>query len=418
MTYARNQQVHTLGTTLHDGTMLNAIYKPSTGQGSLVVLGVDNKYKILDHYQDKITGIDYYPLVDGTVRDGSIVLPEEVGSGLPIETLRTSMMDFIYRYLDLDPEYLNIVVDYTWNTYFFDKYEKVGYLRFFGYEDTGKSRALKVLRSISRNSYYLGSAATSANIFRIIDKCGYISLFIDEANFFDTRKTNPMTQILNEGYSEDGKVNRCDTQNYEPKSYKVFGPKIIANHTTFEDTALESRLFTIKTRPTSRCDIPGNIHHLEFSKEAIAIRNNLLHARLELNSKIRPEDRIFKLDKYNSRLREITYPLLWSQCQKDLPEYLSSYLDQIESDQRALRLENPEVAVANSIIDFVALGKKDVLLADLAQAVQDQIGYSIHPKTVNNQLRQLGIRSQHCNQGTRIFLNGIDPEQIRAHYRL
>ena len=65
-------------------------------------------------------------------------------------------------------------------------------------------------------------------------------------------------------------------QEYDPRAYAVFGPKIIATRGMFSAGALESRCITEDLGQRSiRDDIPLNLPD-SFKEEALALRNKLL----------------------------------------------------------------------------------------------------------------------------------------------
>ncbi len=68
---------------------------------------------------------------------------------------------------------------------------------------------------------------------------------------------------------------------YEPRSFDVFGPKIIANRSRFADPAVESRCLTLETEKRElRTDIPRQLPP-KFFEEARKLRNKLLGWRFE-----------------------------------------------------------------------------------------------------------------------------------------
>ena len=81
---------------------------------------------------------------------------------------------------------------------------------------------------------------------------------LDEADFKDSAAWVEMVKLLNNGYRPGMPVLRADKENgkWYPRSYQVFGPKLIATRFHFKDEALESRCLTAEMMPLTRDDIP------------------------------------------------------------------------------------------------------------------------------------------------------------------
>ena len=90
---------------------------------------------------------------------------------------------------------------------------------------------------------------------------------------------------------------------FEPESFAVFGPKIIASRQKFKYEALESRCLSNVMTHRTRSDVPIILPR-RFHSEALGLRNQLLSFRMDFRPKLQnyeygpdlmddsPEDRV------------------------------------------------------------------------------------------------------------------------------
>jgi len=111
-------------------------------------------------------------------------------------------------------------------------------------------------------------------------------MVIDELEPDLTGKSNKLTQILNNGYKQDGIIMRSEripTGGFKPVPFNVFGPKVIASRSIPDDDALRSRCFLIRTTEKKLSEVRKHNIPLEFTtsarKTALQLRNKLLGLR-------------------------------------------------------------------------------------------------------------------------------------------
>ena len=128
-------------------------------------------------------------------------------------------------------------------------------------------------------------AVTEANIFRMQEMVRG-TMLIDELETEFTGKNSALTQILNNGYKQDGIVMRSEkipTGGFKPVPYNVFGPKVIASRSIPRDDALRSRCFYLSTIVQKLPVLRKNSIPLEFTdsarETALQLRNKLLGLR-------------------------------------------------------------------------------------------------------------------------------------------
>ncbi len=71
---------------------------------------------------------------------------------------------------------------------------------------------------------------------------------------------------------------RADGENFEPRAYDVYCPKIIGGRMEFRDKATESRCISEIMKRSTRDDIPMNLGK-EFESESETLRNKLYKFR-------------------------------------------------------------------------------------------------------------------------------------------
>ena len=105
---------------------------------------------------------------------------------------------------------------------------------------------------------------------------------------------------------------RAEKENgrWYPRSFQVFGPKLIATRFSFKDEALESRCLTAEMMPLTRDDIP-RVLPASFEGEVKSLRAKLLTFRL--SNLINLKGKAFGNDLLERglqpRLQEILIPL-------------------------------------------------------------------------------------------------------------
>lgn len=189
---------------------------------------------------------------------------------------------FLHRYVDLSPIFERIAAHYVLMTWVYDAFNEVPYLRLRGDYGTGKTRGLIAIGSLCYKPFFASGASTTSPIFHTLDAFGGTLLF-DEADFRFSDATADLVKILNNGTVRGMPVLRTvvnQHKEFNPRAFKVFGPKIIAMRGSYEDRGLESRFLTEETGTRKlRNDIPIHLP-ASLKAEALELRNRLLHFRL------------------------------------------------------------------------------------------------------------------------------------------
>src|SRR5208282_3812172 len=138
------------------------------------------------------------------------------------------------------------------------------------------------------------------------------TLILDEADFRFSDAKADIVKILNNGTVRGMPILRTmmnRQREFNPQAFQVFGPKIVATRSSYDDRGLESRFLTedMGRRPL-RSDIPINLPE-RFRDEARELRNKLLlyrfHRRMDTTLDESLVDRTLE-----PRFNQILLPLL------------------------------------------------------------------------------------------------------------
>ncbi len=224
-----------------------------------------------------------YPPDHKIIEDGLVKFPSFPAEYSSEAELYQEVRTFVHKYLDVSPLYEQICSWYVLFTWVFDCFNELPYLRVIGDYGSGKSRFLQAVGNLCYKPIFANGATTVSPIFRLIDEFQG-TLVIDEADFSQSDAYSEIIKILNSGHSKGMPVIRSeggsDGKSFEPRSFKVFGAKLIATRNFYKDKALESRcLVEVMGQTKIRPDIPINLPD-SFELEALKIRNKLLMFRL------------------------------------------------------------------------------------------------------------------------------------------
>lgn len=233
-----------------------------------------------------INGEDWKPVPasNSLIKHKAILLPSEPLPYGSVDALAKEIEQYLKRYVDLSADFIQVAVAYVLLTWVYEAFNEVCYLRFAGDFGTGKSRALLVLGSICNKPFFASAASTLSPVFHTLDLFRG-TLVLDEADFKFSDMRSEIAKIFNNGSVRGFPVLRqsiLPDGNFDPKAFHVYGPKIVAMRSVFDDEALESRFLTegMGLRPL-RTDIPLNLPEKQ-EEEALRLRNMLLMYRFEM----------------------------------------------------------------------------------------------------------------------------------------
>lgn len=275
--------VPTVSRVCADQTLIELVYDPARRETALAVSRFGGLWNLEKEVRIETgeTLVPYSPK-NNLIANECVLLASQPAEFFSKAELLSDIEAFLHRYVDLSPIFEKIAAYYVLLTWVYDAFNDLPYLRLRGEYGTGKTRGLMAIGSLCYKAFSASGASTTSPIFHTLDAFGGTLLF-DEADLPYSDARADIVKILNNGTVRGMPVLRTMQDRFKefnPRAFKVFGPKIVAMRGSFDDRALESRFFTEETgRRPLRADIP--IHQPpEMKAEALALRNRLLHFRL------------------------------------------------------------------------------------------------------------------------------------------
>lgn len=354
-----------------DGALAELVLKENKKQTAFAVFRdgtVTEEATLLLPDNEKISPI---PATNNLIKHRALLLPERAEPYASLPTLLEEIAVYLYRYVDLSPDFQRLAAYYALLTWVYDAFNELPYLRLRGDFGSGKTRALTVIGEICFRPFFASGASTVSPIFHTLDTFQG-TLVLDEADFRFTDEKSELVKIFNNGNVRGFPVLRTaitTKREFDPRAFAVFGPKVVAMRDAFEDQALESRFLTEEMGQRQlRTDIPINLPGSQ-KDEALALRNKLLMYRFQTLPEARIKNAL--VDRTLSpRLNQILVPLLSiieeSPLQRDIREAVRRHEEALYSE-RATTLE---AAVLEALLAlFADKGQSSVRVGEIASVV-------------------------------------------------
>ena len=328
-------------------TIIELVYDPDGRKTGLAVSRHGGLWNI-EHAVRIHTGetlIPYSPR-NNLIANECVLLPSKPEHHGDKAELLADIAAFLHRYVDLSPLFEKIAAHYILLSWVHDGFNELPYLRLRGEYGTGKTRGLLAIGSLCYRPFFASGASTVSPIFHTLDRFGG-TLILDEADFRFSDATSEIVKILNNGNVKGLPVLRTmqnRDKEFNPRAFRVFGPKIIAMRGGYDDPALESRFLTedMSLRPM-REDIP--ISQPDALKdEALALRNRLLHFRFCHLIGIKPDPGAL-LAGVEPRVNQIALPLLSLIDDPSLRAEIADRLMHEQAERQSQRRETVEARV-------------------------------------------------------------------------
>jgi hypothetical protein len=330
---------------------------------------------------------------------GLIKFPSGIGLCGATDELIDEITAFMSRYADVPAEWLEIIALYILMTWVYDRFTAVPYLRFLGEPGTGKTRLLQICAAISYKGMVASGNITGPALFRTIDLVRG-TMAVDEGDFRDSQEWSDIIKVLNNGYTPGTPVIRCGHQgeDFEPRAFYVYGPKIISTRSRFADEALESRCLTLETREGPLPDhIPLQLP-LSFENEALTVRNKLLKWRFDNFHLI--EAREVEMRTLFPRSGQIGASLAAVAPTAESRSRLVSFLARHDADRRE---DSPKGIVLQALGKLGERGGSTATVGEVAEAANEiskSLGTDdLTAKRVGGILRSLGIIPRRTKNG-------------------
>lgn len=377
------------GTVLEDGTLVEMVHDPARKRTAFLQyrdgkLSEESAIK-RSNAPDLEPYSDLNPLlVNNIVRFPSMVEEYEGESSLVAE-----VSGYIHRYVDVSETFERIAAHYVLFSWVFDAFNELPYLRVRGDYGSGKTRFLTVVGSIAYKPIFGSGASTVSPMFYLLDTFGG-TLVIDEADFRFSDEKADLVKMLNNGNTRGFPVLRSMAHKngeFSPRAFQVYGPKIVATRSEYEDRALESR-FIIEDMGQRRLrkDIPINLPP-EWEQEAQSLRNKLLMYRFRNRATVSIKQELVDWS-IEARINQVFVPLLSIIEDAEVRKAVMQYARQHHEDrvrERSSTIEARVVAVLRQL--FANVSGLGVAVGDVASHFQAQHGgESLSPMTA----RQIG----------------------------
>ena len=376
-----------------DGTMLETVYRPDLNETLFAIKQADAIHFKEEWQRDGQTLRPIAP-TNNLLKHEALLLPSttEEFAGLP--SLTAEIEEYVRSYVVLSDRHLQVATAFVLLSWVYDAFNELPYLRFRGDYGSGKTRALLVTGSLCYKGFFASGASTVAPIFHTLDLFRG-TLILDEADFRFTDEKSELVKILNNGNARGFPVLRMQAnakREFDPRAFQVFGPKIVAMRSSYEDRALESRFITVDMPPGAAGDAPINLPDRQRD-EALALRNKLLMYRLRHRQTIRLDDTLAD-PQLESRSNQILLPLLSVAPTSRMREAIRSAARQTQENTLCERAESIEGQVLQALRDLCTSSGEPVRIAEIAATLCEVHGPGREPITnryVGRILRSLGI---------------------------
>ena len=316
-----------------------------------------------------------YSPKNALIEHGIVLLSPEPSDYGDSKALLQRIQDFIHRHVDLSPTYERVAANYVLLTWVYDAFQELPYLRLRGEPGTGKTRFLLTVGSLCYKPIFASGASTVSPLFRILDSFRG-TLIIDEGNWRLTDEKSEITKILCNGNGRGFPVLRSEptgpNQEYAPRAYHVFGPKLIATRGPFKDLALESRCLSEDMgQRAMRQDVPISLPS-SFHQEAAALRAQLLLWRFR-NRGAHPKPAAAGLAGLEPRLRQVFAPLLSVAQGDEDRDLIGGLAMDLAGRLQQERESRPEAQVAQIIEEMSEQGER-LQIKEIARWFEDRHG--------------------------------------------
>jgi hypothetical protein len=336
-------------------------------------------------------GLIPYSANNTLVKNRIVLFPSAVAEYESDAALINEIRAFIHRYVTVGPLFEDIAAHYVLLTWIYESFGTLPYLRARGDFGSGKTRFLTVVGALCFRAIFAGSSTVSP-LFRMLD-IFHGTLVIDEGDFRISDEKAEMVKILNNGNARGFPVLRSEQtgkgKEFNPVAYSVFGPKVIATRSYYQDPALESRFISedmSKNRP--RNDTPLHLPE-SFSLEAEQIRNKLLMFRFRNLSKYSVTQATDGL--LEPRISQIFAPLLClvqdEDTRNEILELIRNYRIELSMD-RSVNIESHVVEVIKELWTGEALTLR-AITSRLNVKYRDDFQEAVSGKRIGHVVRKL-----------------------------
>ncbi len=374
---------------LHDGTIVELVLSAT---GTTLCLYKGGAFSFANSVEERGERLVPMPASNNLIKHSAVLLPETPIDFGTESALIDDIRKYVRRYVDLSPEFSEVVCAYVILTWVYDAFNELCYLRFSGDYGSGKSRALYVIGSVCNKPFFASAASTISPVFYTLDLFRG-TLILDEADFRYSDLQSDITKIMNNGSTKGFPVLRqtqTATKEFDPRAFNVYGPKLVAMRKSFDDIALESRFVTEDMNArTVRDDIPLNLPDVQRD-EALDLRNKLLMYRFTMLSTSGIQ--VDQVDRSRSgRFNQTIVPLLsvlGDEAMRQTIRAVAERNDDKNASLRALSIESELVETICEIFDADAIAAS-ISVGTIAAALRQKVAGEFERPVTNRYVGQL-----------------------------
>lgn len=339
--------IYTMG-GFYDGYVVDYTYDYEENQEGLVWKSPDGKLE--EGYELVIGGKRYRaaPPTE-TILKGGILLASKLGPVRSTTDLLGYMESFLNSVFLFDnPLFPKIAANFVLETWIYDCFFSVPYLRATGDPGSGKTEMMRRIGLLCYRTINASGSSSTASIFRMIDIYNP-TLLMDEMDLKDSDVGSDKVQLLKLGFQKDGYIFRVEKQTVDGEEklvetmFRTFCPKLFTMQDAgFKDPGLNSRCFTFQVQPKEAYELKAVHIPTERTKEmldsALALRNMLLTWRLShWQPMIAIDQELINTD-ISLRLNQIMMPLIMiskdeEALRKEINAFMVEYNDFLIQDK-------------------------------------------------------------------------------------
>lgn len=400
------------------------ILDPTTGTSAFEVASTTGERKTVRSVPGKRSGRIVCPLESALIEKGRLLLPSGSQPYGSTEGLVGGIRAHIHKYVILPLEDESLCVHYILFTWLFDRFDTAPYLRFIGDLGSGKSRALRVIGDLCYKPFKAGGSATMSPVFRCLDGFGGCTLCMDEIDLFARNDAHQeMMTMLRQGFQRGAGVLRASRvgDDFEPRDYDVFGPKVLAGRQTFPDAALESRCIRIYMQTGVNLGSMPEELPAEYQEEAQTLRNMLLRWRQDHFFKPLREVQRLAIE---PRLGQIYAPLARVINDPATLGALQGVMLTLQSEMTEARRTSLEGCILEAAVTRSRSEQSNspvkIYIKELADDVRKERGWTEPPHTrkVAAACRGLGIEVKKDAKGSYVLFTPEDAGEVLERYGL
>lgn len=358
----KQQYIPTASAIFDDDTLVELVYDSAHRRTALALFNAGRWTLQTKIAIDKNVSLVPFSAGNNLIANEALLLPSAPQIYGTEEQLISDIQSFIHRYVDVSPTFEKIATYYVLLTWLYDAFNELPYLRLRGDFGSGKTRALLIIGSLCYRGFFASGASTVSPIFHTLNAFRG-TLILDEADFRMSDERADIVKILNNGNVRGIPILRTMVnrqREFNPQAFQVFGPKIVATRSSYDDKGLESRFITEEMGPRQlRQDIPINLPGAA-TDEARELRNKLLLYRFHRRLETKLDESLID-PKLEPRLNQILLPLLSVVRDAQLRDDLRSVAGEAQAGLVAERGLLAEAQVLEVLAELIAGSDRSVI---------------------------------------------------------